>query len=267
LYSLSGKGPVRFLQVTDTHLFSEPKQDLLGIETKESFDYVLKEIRANKEVFDMVMLSGDLSQDGSLLAYQYLADQIRVFNKPSFWFCGNHDKIENMKQVATSDELEQVVRTEHWQIVMLNSQVVGSVFGHLEDDQLEILRSALEERPDLNTLISFHHHPIDMKCDWLDNIGVKNADKLFEIIKPYDNVRAILWGHVHQESDQVIDGVRMMSTPSTCIQFKPKQTDFGLDDIAPGYRMVQLNDDGSIDTEVKRVTGIEFNVDHSAGGY
>jgi len=37
--------------------------------------------------------------------------------------------------------------------------------------------------------------------------------------------------------------------------------------IAPGYRWLQLNPDGSIDTKVSRVEGIEFEIDLSVKGY
>jgi len=58
---------------------------------------------------------------------------------------------------------------------------------------------------------------------------------------------------VHQETQRHRDGIEWMSTPSTCVQFKPASPEFALDDRPPGYRLLVLGDDGSIETGVRRV--------------
>jgi Icc protein len=268
LYELDKEGPIEFIQITDTHLVEAEDGHLLGLQTAFSLDCVLNSVKTENGPFDFFVVSGDLSQDGSITSYQRLHEELSHFAVPSFWFAGNHDDMDNMRSVAEGTEhLIPVVRSKHWQLVLLNSQVEGSVFGNLADDQLALLEAALKERPDLHTLISLHHHPIDMESKWIDNIGVKNGEKLMEIARAHDNVKCILWGHVHQDSDRIVDGIRMLSTPSTCVQFTPESEDFSVDMIAPGYRWLQLNPDGSIDTKVSRVEGIEFEIDLSVKGY
>jgi len=55
---------------------------------------------------------------------------------------------------------------------------------------------------------------------------------------------------VHQASDRRRKGVRLMSTPSTCSQFRPNSDDFALDSRSPGYRWLNLSASGAIETEV-----------------
>jgi len=268
LYELEKDGAIEFIQITDTHLLEAEEGHLLGLQTLFSLECVLNSVKTENGPFDFFVVSGDLSQDGSICSYQRLREELIHFDVPSFWFAGNHDNMENMRTVAKGTEhLNSVVRTKHWQLVLLNSQVEGSVFGNLADDQLEILETALKERPDLHTLISLHHHPINMESKWIDNIGVRNGDKLMAIAQAHDNVKCILWGHVHQDSDRDFNGIRMLSTPSTCVQFTPESEDFSVDKIAPGYRWMKLNPDGSIETKVSRVEGIEFEIDLSVKGY
>ncbi|MCH2041769.1 MAG: 3',5'-cyclic-AMP phosphodiesterase [Saccharospirillaceae bacterium] len=268
MFALNIDGPVRLVQITDTHLNGPEDGHLLGMKTLHSLRCVLDIVRNQRDVIDAFLVTGDLSQDGSLQAYHHLQNELRPFDCPSFWLEGNHDYPENMIEAARGYEhLDRVIRTSHWQIIMLNSQVVTKVHGYLEQDQLDLLQQALSERPDLHSLVCFHHHPIDMGCKWIDTIGVKNADELWRVIDQHKNVRAVLWGHVHQDSDQMRGDVRLMSTPSTCIQFEPKTEDFSIDQVAPGYRWLDLNPDGSIDTAVSRVEGIEFEVDYSVKGY
>lgn len=268
MYSLNIDGPLRLIQITDTHLNGPADGHLLGMKTLHSLQCVLDLVRLERPQFDAFLVTGDLSQDGSLAAYEHLKNELKPFQCPAFWLEGNHDHPENMAQAAAGHEFQdKVIRTPHWQIIMLNSQVPGKVYGYLEADQLELLDQALAEQPDLHTLVCFHHHPVDMNCKWIDTIGVKNADELWPVIDKYNNVRAVLWGHVHQDSDQMRGDVRLMSTPSTCIQFEPETVDFSIDKVAPGYRWLELLPDGSINTAVSRVEGIEFEVDYSVKGY
>lgn len=268
LYSFDGEGPIQFIQITDTHLIEAEDGQLIGLETLDSLECVLNSVKAENSHFDFFVVSGDLSQDGSLLSYQRLHNTLAYFEVPSFWFAGNHDNMQSMRAVSENTEhLNNIIRTKHWQLVLLNSQVEGCVFGNLADDQLELVEAALNERPDLHTLISLHHHPIPMESGWMDEIGVKNGERLMAIAKDHDNVKCILWGHVHQESDRMVEGIRMLSTPSTCVQFTPKSQDFDVDTLAPGYRSLTLNPDGTIETTMSRVEGIKFEVDFSVKGY
>jgi len=268
LYSFDREGPIQFVQITDTHLIEAEDGQLIGLETTDSLECVLNSVKADTGPFDFFVVSGDLSQDGSLTSYQRLHQALAPFDVPSFWFAGNHDNMSNMRIASEGTEhLNNVIRTKHWQLVLLNSQVEGCVFGNLADDQFELLETALNQRPDLHTLISLHHHPIPMESGWMDEIGVKNGERLMTIAKKHDNVKCILWGHVHQESDRMVDGIRMLSTPSTCVQFTPKSKNFDVDELAPGYRSLTLNPDGTIETAMSRVKGIEFEVDLSVKGY
>jgi Icc protein len=96
---------------------------------------------------------------------------------------------------------------------------------------------------------------------------LRNPEALFTVLDRFPQVRAVLWGHVHQEFDQLRDGVRLMATPSTCIQFAPNSVDFGLDELAPGYRWLRLHDDGQIETGVSRIASDLFDVDINGAGY
>ncbi len=268
MYSLESGNTLRLVQITDTHLNGPEDGHLLGMKTLHSMNCVLDIVREERSDIDAILVTGDLSQDGTEQAYQHLHNALKPFACPVFWFEGNHDDPQTMRAVAAGTEhLNQIIRSEHWQVVLLNSQVEGAVYGRLSVAQLELLEQALQERPDLHTLISFHHHPIPMGSTWIDRIGVKNADDFMSLIARFSNVKCVLWGHVHQESDQMINGVRFLSTPSTCVQFTPNSDDFSVDTVAPGYRWLDLQQDGAIDTGISRVEGIEFEIDYSVKGY
>lgn len=53
---LAGEARVRILQITDTHLFAEKHETLLGVNTWESYQAVLEAIRAQQYEYDLIVV-------------------------------------------------------------------------------------------------------------------------------------------------------------------------------------------------------------------
>lgn len=269
----AGGAVINLLQISDCHLTKDAGSDLLGVTTRESLAAVLDQIQSDISAGscpapDYVLATGDIAQDASVEAYHYFMSQLKAFNAPSRWFSGNHDDRSVMSEALNQGaETERLLRMGKWQIILLDSSVSGAVHGCLREEDLTFLDACLSERPDLHTLISFHHHPVEIGSTWLDKIGLHNREQFFDIVDRYENVRAILWGHIHQDFSESRKGVQLLATPSTCIQFTPKSHDFAVEEAAPGYRWLQLNEDGSIKTQVSRAEGYQFDLDLESNGY
>ncbi len=258
------------VQVSDCHLFASTEGKLLGLNTQFSLDRVLELVRAEQTHMDLILATGDLSQDASLEAYTRLDDALSEFGVPTYWIEGNHDKPAPMFEALRDHKAEMgpcVIERGAWTIIMLDSTIPGEVPGELYDDDIEFLDRSLSNAAGEHIMVCLHHHPIPMGCKWLDTQVVASADRFFEVIDRHDRVRAVIWGHVHQEYSGERNGVKLYSVPSTCVQFKPFSEDFAVDKIPPGYRWFDLYPDGRIETTVSRVQGIEFEVDMSVKGY
>ena len=258
------------VQVSDCHLFASTEGKLLGLNTQFSLDRVLELVRAEQTHMDLILATGDLSQDASLEAYTRLDDALSEFGVPTYWIEGNHDKPAPMLEALRDHKAEMgpcVIERGAWTIIMLDSTIPGEVPGELYDDDIEFLDRSLRNAAGEHIMVCLHHHPIPMGCKWLDTQVVASADRFFEVIDRHDRVRAVIWGHVHQEYNGERNGVKLYSVPSTCVQFKPFSEDFAVDKIPPGYRWFDLYPDGRIETTVSRVQGIEFEVDMSVKGY
>lgn len=265
----SEQRPLRVVQISDCHLFGSKEGKLLGLNTEQSLQHVLQCVARDQSAIDVILATGDLSQDGSMESYRRFQAHLEQFAAPSYWLQGNHDLTEPMVNVLGGESHLSPcqVNLGPWRIIMLNSSVEHEVPGYFQPTELEFLRQALDHTRGHPTLVCLHHHPLPMGCHWLDNQVVLNATEFWSIVDRYDHVRGILWGHVHQESDRVRNGVRLLSAPSTCVQFKPNSHEFAVDDVAPGYRWLDLHPDGRIETTVSRVTGVDFAVDLASTGY
>ncbi len=261
--------PQRVVQISDCHLFASTDGRLLGLNTEDSLRLVLERVTREQPRIDLILATGDLSQDGSTTAYRRFQQHLERFKAPSYWLQGNHDLTEPMlNTLGGSSHLSPcLIEQGPWRIIMLNSSVEHEVPGYFQPSELEFLQQALEQSRGHHTMICLHHHPLPMGCAWLDTQVVRNAKDFWQVVDGFDHVRAIVWGHVHQEFDQERRDVRLMSVPSTCVQFKPKSHDFAVDDVAPGYRWFDLYPDGRLETQVSRVEGVKFEVDFSVKGY
>lgn len=260
---------VKVLQFSDMHLFAEPGNTLLGLDTQRSFLEVLYRARATHWPADLILLTGDLAQDGSRKAYRRLRQQLADLPAPVYRLPGNHDDPAAMDEILNGENVHtaRIIESGNWQILLLDSTAPNRVEGHLDAAELAALDRCLTEHPDRHALICLHHPPVPVGSRWIDELGLTNAADFFAVVDRHPHVRAILWGHIHQEFDVVRNGVRLLSAPSTCFQFRPGADDFTLDARPPGYRWLVLHAEGLVTTGVCRLeyslTGIAMN----AAGY
>lgn len=263
------KPELRIIQLSDLHLDENPKFELLGVNTKNSLQAVIDALKQKEKIADVILLTGDLSQNGSAKSYQYIADMLSVLKAPVYYVAGNHDSITVMNKVyprgAVKNDKHLVFTS--WQLILLNSQQFGKVYGYIDHEQLEFLEKSLRTHPDKKTLIVLHHHPIPIGCRWLDHLGLSNSHDFWAILTRYPSVKVIIYGHVHQESEQIKQGITCYSAPATCIQFKPKQVYFALEQLPPGYRWIELFADGTITTGVEHIAEYVGVFDENAKGY
>lgn len=263
-------GVVKLLQITDCHLGEHLGASLLGVDTDRSLALVIDRALNECGPPDAALFTGDLSDDGYHSAYVRMQDYSRKVGPNCFWLPGNHDSRQGMSRVlAGTAALSPEIRIANWQILMLDTQVPGEVGGELGAGQLSFLQAALKIATDegLHTLVCLHHHPVKIGSAWLDEQIVSDAGAFFDLLDAYTCVKGVLWGHVHQQIDRVRNGVALMGSPSTCVQFAPGSDHFKADESAPGYRWLELQPDGSVITQVSRVEGVDFNVDLDSKGY
>ncbi len=254
------------VQVTDTHLTGTEEGRLLGVNTERSARRVIDAALAAENA-DCFLVTGDIAADGQPEAYGQLQALVGT-SVPSLWLPGNHDDVSSHLDRYAS-HMKRRLRAKYWDVVMLETQVEGEVGGVLSITELAALKSAVDDARLANkALLVATHHPLRrLESAWLDEQAVENADEALEILKPIAGQTALISGHVHQESDEVVNGVRMMTTPSTCVQFAPRAQDFALDITDPGYRRLVLHPNARIETQVIRISDEENRPSLISSGY
>lgn len=242
---------LRLLHLTDTHLLGTPEAMLRGMLPYDSLAAVRAHATRHFADYQGILLTGDLVHDDPQ-GYHTIAQAFADETRPVYCLPGNHDIPEAM--YSTLSHAPFVLDTHFmlgaWQLIMLNTWQSGQASGHLGTEQLAWLERTLRAHTDWPALICLHHHPLSMSSQWLDQVGLTDRKAFMACIGRYRHVRGVLWGHVHQQLDSLIDGMHFMATPSTCMQFLPHSNAFALDSKPPAYRTLVLDDNGHIDTQV-----------------
>ncbi|MCU7943459.1 MAG: 3',5'-cyclic-AMP phosphodiesterase [Candidatus Thiodiazotropha sp. (ex Cardiolucina cf. quadrata)] len=260
---------LNLLQLTDSHLYADPSRSLLGINTLETFDQVLAQALQETGNPDIILATGDLVHDASDTGYKRLLGRLQLTEIPTYCLPGNHDIPGKMKQILNQDNVHCIpsVQTKGWSLIFLDSTIAKSDGGRIDESQLELLRVLLRAHPDKHTMICMHHHPVPVGSRWMDTMVLENPDAFFKLIDANPQVQAVLCGHIHQAFDTEYRGVRLMGSPSTCVQFIPRVDDFAIDAIPPGYRWLSLQPDGTIRTGLNSLPKIPSGLDLASMGY
>jgi Icc protein len=262
-------GSVKILHITDTHLYGDQTKSLAGVNTEHSLSRILQLARKKVLPVDLVLLTGDLVHDGSEEGYQRIKEHLDTLDAPVYYLPGNHDQNRVLHSQLQSDRISMPAAAIHgdWLITMLDSSIQGSDSGHLDTNELVKLETTLNNHPDKYALVCLHHQPIPIGSGWMDRMVLDNPDEFFSILKQHSNVKLVLYGHVHQESDQQRDGIRLLSTPSTSIQFTPNQEKFGIDNAPPALRWLALLPNGQIQTSLHYLDTVPAGLDLKSPGY
>ncbi|MFT7006424.1 MAG: Icc protein [Colwellia sp.] len=238
-------------QFSDCHLFSDKNSEHFGANVWQNLTQVLTDI-ALRETIDCAVFTGDLTQDHTELSYQYFVEAVALanFTIPVYFLAGNHDDKQMIAKYLTAPHFQtnNIISHDFWQLQLLDSKS--------ETPSGLVTEKALDELPhriDQNKfqLLMMHHHPVDIGY-YIDKHGLMNQDIFWQAVNQLNaknmNIKAIACGHVHRASHLSKDQVDIYTCPATSVQFgDTKET---MASIMPSYRLLYLNGNGTIATEI-----------------
>lgn len=255
----------RILQVTDLHLFREPDERLQGIPTRELLISVLAHVQRSGEHVDHLIVTGDHTHDELPETYLAVRSIFEPWGDRLWQVPGNHDDRAVMRSVFAdripgegADRINFTFRVGAWLCLGLDTQVPGSVAGRIDGDQIAWLQHQLEEQRPTYVAIFMHHPPVLLGCEWLDRIGLEGRELLQDLLLQEEQLRLVCCGHVHHESTHRLGTATIVTTPSTGLQFDPVGDVAAFAKAPPGYRVIELSDDGC-ETSVVRLPEARFS--------
>ena len=245
-------GNILIIQISDCHLPADPQQKYRGIKPHKNLKTLLQKARLLKP--ELLLATGDLSEDGSLVSYEALQKFFRPFEVPVLALPGNHDDAGLLAETFPGSPTDRISISEHgsWQIIRLNSSLPGKPEGRLSAEMLAELEGLLDKNNQRPSLIALHHQPIAIGSPWIDKYPLTEPQAFLQIVDRHPNVKAVIWGHIHQVFETDRNGTAMLGSPSSATNGLSGAKKFTPDPMGPAYRWLELKQDGTL------LTGIDL---------
>lgn len=224
---------MRILHLSDTHV-SATGPDGDGVDAVAALEGLLRDLRHVPDL-DVVVVSGDVSDDGSAQGCAVVRDLVGAFAAargiPHLYCTGNHDARAGFREALgtghlgatgadvgtlldpAGETLAAVTHVDGLRVITLDSLVPGATEGILDEPQLRCLRDALSAPAERGTVLVLHHPPLRIPA--IPNVArvvLQNIEDLRGVVEGTD-VRAVLAGHLHFQVSGFLAGVPVWVTP------------------------------------------------------
>ena len=191
-------------QLTDLHVRPVGQAANRVVETNMLTERAFRAVMTRPPLPDVVLLTGDLTDQGLAEEYAVLAELItRTLPLPVFAIPGNHDNREVMLAQLPGARQEDgfaqyAIDLYPVRLVMLDTLVPGEAHGALCARRLEWLDRTLAAVQDKPTLIAMHHPPFLCGIAHMDRLALRERAAFAEVLARHGQVRRIVCGHNHR---------------------------------------------------------------------
>ena len=235
------------IQISDTHLFGDKNRKINGANPYLNFKSVLSNIGAYKDKSSIIIVTGDLSQDCTFESYQHLANLLNNTGIKYYFLPGNHDDLDVVNKVFdfnwVKDSVDFNFEFDDWLCCVIDTSHYPNDEGKLSQTQLLRFENVLSLNKTKRTIVFMHHHPVEINSPWMDKMILREAHEFNKIIEQNPQVKTVLFGHIHQVFEKVVNGIFYASAPSTCYQVLPNTQMFTIEKLIPGFRVIELKGD------------------------
>ncbi|NTX49637.1 phosphodiesterase [Burkholderia cepacia] len=212
-------------QLSDIHVRPHGVLYQDAVDSNVMFSAAVDSLNRIRPEPDLIVISGDLTDEGTEDEYQKLRELLVELRRPFVVLPGNHDDRGNLR-AAFSDHawlpnegaLSFALDVGELRLVALDTSVPGLHHGELDAETLAWLDSELTEHRSRTVVIVMHHPPFMTGIPYLDVYGLRNADAFARVLARHSNVDRILAGHVHRSMQTRLGSVPVLTCPSTTTQ-------------------------------------------------
>jgi Icc protein len=231
------------LHLSDIHLTANGAP-VYGHDPDYRLERVLEAIALAGDKPDIVLLTGDLTDDASLSGCRRLAGRLALLGRPILAVPGNHDHPGHVQ-----DTFGKADRTlGEWRFVGVDTSRAGQIHGTVD---VEHVARRLGESSAPNVLLLMHHPPVSPSRN--PSFQLDGANALAELLGVHPEVRGLLTGHLHQPFEASFMGVKVHGAPSALIAFRHAGHEFEIGGTSStGVNVVTLADDGGVSVSFVR---------------
>ncbi|MDI3335677.1 phosphodiesterase [Defluviimonas aestuarii] len=219
----------RLLQLSDLHVVSPGSLASGVLDTgailRRAIDQLANKLDALGPL-DGVLVTGDVSDDGSHESYVVARAELDRLGLPLLVVPGNHDDraafhagFSDLPAMPASGLIDWLQEVGDTFVIGLDTLVEGKGGGVLRRESLAFLSVALSEAGSRPTVVALHHPPLRTGIRFMDAIGLENASALWPILDEAGGSVTVVAGHVHGIYQRRIGRHLVATAPSICSAF------------------------------------------------
>lgn len=233
----------KILQLSDTHLATPAGGTVYEHDADARLEAVLRACEPHLADVDLVVLSGDLTDDGSPAAYQRLRERIDQLGLASIAFAGNHDDAATL---ADHFDAREVTTLGDWHVVCIDTARPGQVHGTIDVEQAARTLGRLAGP----VVVAMHHPP--MSPSTRHTFSLDHDTEFLALIEKSPQVKAIISGHLHEPFEWTLPGgAALLGCPSTLTGVIHEGDTYRKGEgTVIGARLIDLADDSAVESRL-----------------
>jgi 3',5'-cyclic-AMP phosphodiesterase len=217
--------PVEIALLSDIHVPADRNNIYRGFKPWDNLNRIVPEVIASRP--EGVIICGDVARlEGFKTDYDQVETLLALVagKTPIYMALGNHDDRTNFNAVfKQNSSLQQNVPDKHvllieyseFNIIILDSLLfvnkVPGLLGHAQREWLGKYLVANKQK----SVVLFVHHTLE------DNDGdLQDTPRLFELLRPHQQVKAIFYGHSHVWEIKEREGIKLVNLPAVGYNFR-----------------------------------------------
>ncbi len=215
-------------QITDLHIAPPGHRVDRRYRTAWHLERAVTHIQALAQPPDVLLLTGDLVEEGTAAEYERLVDLLAPLAMPLYAIPGNHDTRAGLRAAFAGlpgedrDFVQYTVDDHAVRLIALDTLIPGEPGGELCAARLDWLEARLAEALEAPTMILMHHPPFLTGLAAMDrngsHLGLKGAERLGAIVARHRQIVRIVSGHIHRPISVSWHGTTASVAPSTAHQ-------------------------------------------------
>lgn len=212
-------------QISDLHVRPTGQLYYDIADSNAMLDAAIDHLNALRPRPDLVLVSGDLVDEGRDAEYEALRPRLERCAVPYLVMPGNHDSREGVARafadhayLPQTGPMHYAIEDYPLRIVAFDTTVPGKHHGQADAAGLDWLDRTLAADTTRPVLLAMHHHPFFCGIPYLDLYRCNDGDALAAVVALHPHVERVVCGHVHRPILRRWGGTVLASCPSTTTQ-------------------------------------------------
>ena len=246
--------------ISDTHIMAPKEPNERSLERINFFQRCVDDINSLGTIPDVVIHTGDLTDNGLPREYIVAKDILKSLNVPFFLTPGNRDGsmsmmdscAEDLNISKNHDSMVYAVNEFSIRLISVDTSSTRGPKGDLSTKKLQKLKNLLNDYRDQPTLLFMHHPPFGISLGERSYFEYDQPDsirKFCNLIQNYKQVIGIFCGHIHRTYNTTLGNIEANVMPSIALDLSQERITNKVN--LPVYHLHKFHDGIRYETEIR----------------